>query len=173
MWTSSEGVPAQEAKLIRCKAWCLYSYRMSSLQCEPVHSCSVIIAGRTSPKIFGPVTLARLSTNQFNALLKLSLKHELSITRPNVFRLSASLTGVVSRSKQIAGTFELIHRLYVWKSLTKLVMTIILLPNNIEIVQRVILILIFFFLYLSSRLLMLNISNPINLCIKYISELFL
>lgn len=28
---------------------------------------------------------------------------------------SANLTGVVSRSKQIAGTFELIHRLRVWK----------------------------------------------------------
>lgn len=28
---------------------------------------------------------------------------------------SANLTGVVSRSKQIAGTFELIYRLHVWK----------------------------------------------------------
>ena len=28
---------------------------------------------------------------------------------------SANLTGVVSRSKQIAGTFELIYRLRVWK----------------------------------------------------------
>lgn len=36
--------------------------------------------------------------------------HELNITRPNVFRSTASLTGVVSRSKQIAGTFELIYR---------------------------------------------------------------
>lgn len=32
---------------------------------------------------------------------------------------------MVSRSKQIAGTFELIHRLCVWKCLTKLVMTIL------------------------------------------------
>lgn len=54
MWTSSEGVPAQEAKLIRCKALMLVLLQNElSLQCEPVHSCSVIIAGRTGPKIFG------------------------------------------------------------------------------------------------------------------------
>lgn len=104
-----------------------------------------------------------------------SLTRALGTTRPNVFRSSASLTGVVSRSKQIAGTFELIYRLCVWKSLTKLVMTIILLQEeNIEFVQKVISISFFFFFYLSVLLFVyaVDVIKFHKFAHKYINELF-
>lgn len=63
MWTSSEGVPAQEAKLIRCKAWCLYTPTEWARYSVSQYILALLLAGRTSPKIFGPVTLARLSIN--------------------------------------------------------------------------------------------------------------
>lgn len=61
MWTSSEGVPAQEAKLIRCKAWCLYTPTEWARYSVSQYILALLLAGRTSPKIFGPVTLARPS----------------------------------------------------------------------------------------------------------------
>lgn len=120
---------------------------MSSLQCLSQYILALLLLQvELVRRYLGRWTFELELVNEQRSVKIVSLTRALGTTRPNVFRSSASLTGVVSRSKQIAGTFELIHRLCVWKSLTKLVMTIILLQEeNIEFVQKVISIFLSFF----------------------------